>query len=117
MANGCTAEMDTCLHGMAEVTMRLFRIMRNCLRASMATLSGMMTRDQPQLQGGGNSLPLSNNQQRYHTGRTHGRGFSFVSDWPLPHQPKVNLTPAVYMSAVHPLHVHQLNPSRRSGDS
>jgi len=83
MANGCTAEMDICLHGMAEATMRLSRIMQSCVRASMASWTGTMTRDQPQLQGGGDF------------------------DW----------TSFLYMSAVHTLHVHQLRPSRRSGDS
>jgi hypothetical protein len=83
MANGCTAEMDICLDGMAEATMRLSRIMQSCVRASMASWTGTMTRDQPQLQGGGDF------------------------DW----------TSFLYMSAVHTLHVHQLRPSRRSGDS
>jgi len=75
--------MDIYLHGMAEATMRLSRVMQSCVRASMASPTGMMTRDQPQLQGGGD----------FH--------------W----------TSFLYMSAIHPLHVHKLRPSRRSGDS
>lgn len=37
---GFTAEMDTCLHGIADFTMRLFRFTLSCLQLSPAARSG-----------------------------------------------------------------------------